>query len=109
MRYKTFFCFLLAILFPLLVVMAHGAQAAGSKSGGIQVGLVIGGVKKATRAINYEARYTCNAARMKISLAGYTKIRTLKCTGSVYTFTAWSDAHQSNVGFNAVTGQILYL
>jgi len=76
----------------------------------IEVGIVIG-AKQKTQApvVNRAARYTCGAARVKISQAGYEEIQTLDCIGNVYVFVARLNSQQSNVGFNATTGQIIKL
>jgi len=76
----------------------------------IKVGIVIG-AKQKTQAplVNRSARHTCGAARVKISQAGYEDIQALDCNGNVYLFLARINSQQSNVGFNAATGQIIKL
>ncbi len=86
--------------------ITYGADSDASQ---FQAGIVIGATQKQARSpYSYNARYTCGAARVKISLAGYRDIKDLDCVGNIYSFTAWIDAHRTEVGFNAITGQILY-
>ena len=102
-------------LVPLAVSMLYStgtiglANAGGIKTGTMNAGIVIGPEVQALRSYtNPNARYTCGAAKVKIALAGYGDIKELSCTGNYYSFTAWIDAHRSDVGFNAVTGEVIY-
>ncbi len=73
----------------------------------IKVGLVITGQKdKTTDKSNSSPKYTCNAARAKISMSGYNSVEVLQCEGNVYQFSGQSKSKMLNIGFNPFTGQI---
>jgi len=91
-------------LFLLLIApIIFGGFISPAASASFKVGMVINSTQQATRSI---AKYTCNAAKTKISLEGYRDIETLSCEGDTYLFLASQDEEVLNIGFNPVTGEI---
>jgi hypothetical protein len=73
----------------------------------IKVGLVITNqIDTSTGNNNTSAKYTCNAARIKISLSGYKSVEVLHCQSDIYQFSGQSNSRTLTIAFNAVTGQI---
>jgi len=93
-----------------VLMFALSATAPAANITSIGVGMVISGeVKAGMSARRGPPRYTCGAARVKISLAGYRDIQTLKCSGNIYVFGVRFNSQTSNIGFNALTGRIALL
>lgn len=95
----------------LLVVCLFQSTVLAGNINQIKVGLVIIGQKdKLSGNSNILAKYTCNAARTKISLSGYKSVEVLQCEGDVYQFSGHFSGQSNSktliIGFNAVTGQI---
>lgn len=100
---------LTAIAIILTSGIITSAHSTGLKSKSMSVGIVIGGERNAAKpTYSFNARYTCGSAKTKLLLAGFSEIKVLKCTGNIYSFTAWTDAHRTDVGFHAISGEILY-
>ena len=100
----------LALVAALIILMPgaiSSARSSGIQTTKFQAGLVVGN-SPASSNYSYDARYTCGAAKTKIKLAGYKELKTLNCSGNIFSFTGWINAHRTEVGFNATTGQILY-
>ncbi len=100
-------------LTAIAIILTSGAitsaNSTGSKSRTFVAGIVIGDEKNVVKqAYSFNARYTCRSAITKLLLAGFSEIKVLECTGNIYSFRAWTDAHRTDVGFHAISGQILY-
>jgi hypothetical protein len=87
------------ILAPIFI----GGASCVANSASFNVGMVINAAEETTTS---SARYTCSAAKMKISLAGYQDIETLDCKGRTYLFSAQQDSTFFNIGFDSITGMI---
>jgi len=73
----------------------------------VKVGLVITDQNDASNGNNNNsAKYTCNAARTKITMSGYKSVEVLECEGNVYQFSGQSNLKILNISFNPFTGQI---
>ena len=79
------------------------ADCSIANSSSFSAGIVIG---KTSKAKVSRARYTCYAAQTKLSLAGYRDIKTTKCAGSEYFFTAQLGSSTYKLLFKALTGKI---
>ncbi len=98
------------IITTALVVMSFCSVASAANNARINVGLVITGAKKLeANGNNTRAKFTCNAARTKISLSGYKNVKTLRCQGNVYEFSAQTNSSSINIGFDALTGEITHI
>ena len=90
----------------LTVCILHNSVLAGSTSR-IKVGLVITGITdNMTADREIFAKYTCNAAKTKITMSGFKNVEVLQCNGTVYLFSGRSDSKLMNISFNAITGKI---
>jgi hypothetical protein len=99
-QFGKFAIIVLAVCFFQTTVLAANTNQ-------IKVGLVITDqIDRSTGNNNTSAKYTCNAARTKISLSGYKSVEVLQCEGTVYRFSGRSNSGTLIIGFNAVTGQI---
>ncbi len=95
------------IIAAALVVVSSYGIAPAANTARIRVGLVITGAKDLeANSKNTVAKFTCNAARTKISLSGYKNVKTLQCQGNVYEFSVQTNSSSLNIGFNALTGEI---
>ena len=91
------------LLIMLMVPIFFGGFISPAVSAKLSVGIVITSTEQSTTST---ARYTCNAAKTKISLEGYQDIETLSCEGDTYLFLASQDNQTLNIGFNSATGEI---
>ncbi len=84
--------------------MVTGAVHANDQRTNITTGIIIGGDRYAG---SNSHRYTCNAAKVKIHLAGFDKIKTLNCTGKNYQFVSVTKSANLLIVISSRTGIIL--
>ena len=92
------FCLLGAFSVVIFVFAANTSANAASFNVGLEIG-------KKTKTDALRPKYTCGAAKTKISMAGYHDIQTLECSGNVYLFTAQMNSSSYNIGFDAMSGK----
>ena len=92
------------LLIMLIAPIFFGGFNSPAASASLSVGIVITSTEQSTTST---ARYTCNAAKTKISLEGYQDIKTVSCEGDTYLFLASQDEEVLNIGFNSATGEII--
>lgn len=101
------------LIIAALIVVLPGIIAT-AKAESLSVGMVIGtGPKTSAAAFSQRARYTCRAAKVKIALAGYSRIQMLRCSGAVYQFSTWTKSGTKSgldaLKFDPFTGKIIRL
>ncbi len=93
---------ILAIL--VIIPMITGSVHANDQRKNFTTGIIIGGDRYTS---SNSHRYTCNAARVKIHLAGFDKIKTLNCTGKNYQFVSVTKSANLLIMISSHTGIIL--
>ena len=94
--------FLLAAMFQVIFITQPSFAQIQKSS--LAVGITISGESSSSQQV---ARYTCGAAKMKVSLAGYDLVGTSQCKGSIYIIDVQTDQGKSPLGFDSRTGKIV--
>jgi hypothetical protein len=84
-----------AVLTGLLLGITGVSAAAGRSSASFTVGITIGGPQKAARVAGSAASHTWGSAAISVGRAGYTVLRRIEKTDTLY----WFAAERRGAGF----------
>jgi len=88
------------VIFPMITSKVNATD----RNTSITAGIIIGGGNPTN---SKSRRYTCNAARVKIGLAGFDDIKALNCIGNNYQFLSVTKGVDLLIVINSRTGTIL--